>query len=136
MFESNSIILYIGIAVVVGIILVVVTRLFGQPRPIESSQPLLMDFSDLYLPIEDVFAIKGRGLVITGRIEWGAIQVGQEVAIQSQDGLVLHISTVTGIEQFRKKKDAAGAGENVGVLLSGLTRDDVQSGMIVTQARH
>ncbi len=89
----------------------------------EVDKPFLM-------PVEDVFTITGRGTVITGRIERGIVKVNEEVEIvgireTSQK------STVTGIEMFRKLLDEGQAGENVGLLLRGTKREDVERGMVV-----
>ncbi|EGD41944.1 translation elongation factor Tu [Nocardioidaceae bacterium Broad-1] len=89
----------------------------------ETDKPFLM-------PVEDVFTITGRGTVITGRIERGVVKVGEEVEIvgireTSQK------TTVTGVEMFRKLLDEGQAGENVGLLLRGTKREDVERGMVV-----
>jgi elongation factor Tu len=89
----------------------------------ETDKPFLM-------PVEDVFTITGRGTVITGRIERGIVKVGEEVEIvgirdESQK------TTVTGVEMFRKLLDEGQAGENVGLLLRGTKREDVERGMVV-----
>ena len=82
------------------------------------------------MPVEDVFTITGRGTVITGRIERGIVKVNEEVEIigireKSQK------TTVTGVEMFRKLLDEGQAGENVGLLLRGTKREDVERGMVV-----
>lgn len=74
--------------------------------------------------VEDVFSIKGRGTVATGRIETGSVRVGQAVRIL-RAGTVLSTTTVTGVEQFRKVLDSATAGDNVGLLLGGVTQENV-----------
>jgi elongation factor Tu len=89
----------------------------------DTEKPFLM-------PVEDVFTITGRGTVITGRIERGIVKVGEEVEIvgireTSQK------TTVTGVEMFRKLLDEGQAGENVGLLLRGTKREDVERGMVV-----
>jgi elongation factor Tu len=89
----------------------------------ETDKPFLM-------PVEDVFTITGRGTVITGRIERGVVKVNEEVEIvgireKSQK------TTVTGVEMFRKLLDEGQAGENVGLLLRGTKREDVERGMVV-----
>ena len=89
-------------------------------RPVE--QPFLM-------PIEDVFSISGRGTVVTGRIERGKVKVGGEVEIVGLRPTVK--TTVTGVEMFRKLLDEGQAGDNVGVLLRGTKRDDVERGQVV-----
>jgi elongation factor Tu len=82
------------------------------------------------MPVEDVFTITGRGTVITGRIERGIVKVNEEVEIvgikaESQK------TTVTGVEMFRKLLDEGQAGENVGLLLRGTKREDVERGQVV-----
>ena len=85
-------------------------------------QPFLM-------PVEDVFSISGRGTVVTGRVERGIVKVGDEIAIigirETQK------TTCTGVEMFRKLLDEGRAGENVGVLLRGTKRDDVERGQVL-----
>ncbi|KAL0753290.1 hypothetical protein Bca101_090958 [Brassica carinata] len=81
------------------------------------------------MPIEDVFSIQGRGTVAKGRIEQGVIKVGEEVEILGlKDGLPMK-STVTRVEMFKKILDNGQAGYNVGLLLRGLKREDIQPGM-------
>ena len=85
-------------------------------------QPFLM-------PIEDVFSISGRGTVVTGRIERGVVKVGEEVEIVGIKDT--QKSTVTGVEMFRKLLDQGQAGDNVGVLLRGTKREDVERGQVL-----
>ncbi len=94
------------------------------PQPVrETDKPFLM-------PVEDVFTITGRGTVITGRIERGIVKVNEEVElIGIREGS--QKSTVTGVEMFRKLLDEGQAGENVGLLLRGTKREDVERGMVV-----
>jgi elongation factor Tu len=81
------------------------------------------------LPIEDVFSISGRGTVVTGRVERGVIKVGEEVEIV---GIHATTKTVcTGVEMFRKLLDEGRAGDNVGVLLRGTKRDEVERGQVL-----
>ncbi len=84
------------------------------------------------MPIEDVFTITGRGTVVTGRVERGILKVNEEVEIV---GIREHSTrtTVTGVEMFRKLLDEARAGENVGLLLRGIKREDVERGQVVTK---
>ncbi|WP_457089983.1 elongation factor Tu [Microvirga sp. P5_D2] len=92
-----------------------------QPeRPIDL--PFLM-------PIEDVFSISGRGTVVTGRVERGIVKVGEEVEIVGLRDTVK--TTVTGVEMFRKLLDQGQAGDNVGVLLRGTKREDVERGQVL-----
>ena len=87
-------------------------------------QPFLM-------PIEDVFSISGRGTVVTGRVERGVVKVGEEVEIVGMKATVK--TTCTGVEMFRKLLDEGRAGENVGVLLRGTKRDDVERGQVLAK---
>ncbi len=89
-------------------------------RPID--QPFLM-------PIEDVFSISGRGTVVTGRVDRGIIKVGEEVEIVGIRETLK--TTCTGVEMFRKLLDEGRAGENIGVLLRGTKRDDVERGQVL-----
>jgi elongation factor Tu len=96
------------------------------PTPVrEIDKPFLM-------PIEDVFTITGRGTVVTGRIERGIVKVNEEVELVGirPDK---QTSTVTGVEMFRKLLDEGQAGENVGVLLRGTKREDVERGMVLVK---
>jgi len=81
------------------------------------------------MPIEDVFSISGRGTVVTGRIERGIIKVGEEVEIVGIKDTVK--TTCTGVEMFRKLLDQGQAGDNVGILLRGTKRDDVERGQVL-----
>ena len=93
------------------------------PEPVrEMDKPFLM-------PVEDVFSITGRGTVVTGRVEQGMLNVGDAVEIV---GLrELQKTTVTGVEMFRKLLDEAQAGDNVGLLLRGIGKEDVERGQVV-----
>jgi elongation factor Tu len=83
------------------------------------------------LPIEDVFSISGRGTVVTGRIERGIVKVGEEVEIV---GIKDTVKTIcTGVEMFRKLLDQGQAGDNVGVLLRGTKREDVERGQVLAK---
>jgi elongation factor Tu len=81
------------------------------------------------MPIEDVFSIAGRGTVVTGRVERGIVKIGDEVEIVGIRDTTK--TTVTGVEMFRKLLDEGRAGENVGVLLRGTKRDDVERGQVL-----
>jgi len=85
------------------------------------------------MPVEDVFSIKGRGTVATGRIERGQVKVNEEVEIV---GLTKDIkkTVVTGVEMFRKQLDEGQAGDNVGILLRGIEKDDVQRGQVLAKS--
>jgi elongation factor Tu len=83
------------------------------------------------LPIEDVFSISGRGTVVTGRVERGIVKVGEEVEIVGIKPTVK--STCTGVEMFRKLLDQGQAGDNVGVLLRGTKREDVERGQVLAK---
>jgi elongation factor Tu len=83
------------------------------------------------MPIEDVFGIKGRGTVVTGRIERGTVKVGEEIEIVGFDPT--RKSVVTGVEMFHKLLDEGEAGDNVGCLLRGIDREDIQRGMVLAK---
>jgi elongation factor Tu len=82
------------------------------------------------MPVEDVFSISGRGTVATGRIERGIVKVGDEIAIVGIKDTVN--TTVTGVEMFRKMLDQGQAGDNVGVLLRGTKREDIERGQVLS----
>ena len=84
------------------------------------------------MPIEDVFSISGRGTVVTGRIERGVVKVGEEISIIGMQEAV-DKTTVTGVEMFRKLLDQGQAGDNVGVLLRGIKKDEVQRGQVLAK---
>jgi len=81
------------------------------------------------LPIEDVFSISGRGTVVTGRVERGVVKVGEEIEIVGIKET--HKTTCTGVEMFRKLLDEGRAGDNVGVLLRGIKREEVERGQVL-----
>ena len=83
------------------------------------------------LPIEDVFSISGRGTVVTGRVERGIVKVGEEIEIVGIKPTVK--TTCTGVEMFRKLLDEGRAGENVGALLRGVKREDVERGQVLAK---
>jgi elongation factor Tu len=91
-------------------------------RPID--QPFLM-------PIEDVFTITGRGTVVTGRIERGAVNVGEELEIVGIKDTAK--TTCTGVEMFRKLLDRGEAGDNIGALLRGIKKEDVERGQVLAK---
>jgi elongation factor Tu len=96
------------------------------PTPVrETDKPFLM-------PVEDVFSIKGRGTVVTGRVERGTLQKGQEIEIIGLRDESMK-SVVTGIEMFHKELDSAQAGDNAGILLRGIEREDVERGMVLAK---
>ncbi|CAA6801542.1 MAG: Translation elongation factor Tu [uncultured Thiotrichaceae bacterium] len=84
---------------------------------------------DFLMPVEDVFSISGRGTVVTGRIERGIIKVGEEIAIVGIKDT--QTTTCTGVEMFRKLLDEGQAGDNVGILLRGTKREDVERGQVL-----
>jgi elongation factor Tu len=92
-------------------------------------EPVRVIDKPFLLPIEDVFSISGRGTVVTGRVERGIIKVGEEVEIVGIRPTQL--TTCTGVEMFRKLLDEGRAGDNVGVLLRGTKRDDVERGQVL-----
>src|SRR6059036_2784080 len=90
------------------------------PRPVDKA---------FLMPIEDIFSITGRGTVVTGRIERGVVKVGEEIEIV---GIVPTVKTTcTGVEMFRKLLDQGQAGDNVGILLRGTKREEVQRGQVL-----
>jgi elongation factor Tu len=96
------------------------------PTPIrEIDKPFLM-------PVEDVFSIKGRGTVVTGRVERGTVKVGEEVEIVGLRDEVRK-TVATGVEMFHKTLDTGQAGDNIGCLLRGIDRDEVERGMVLAQ---
>ncbi len=100
-----------------------VDKYIPQPeRP--KDKPFLM-------PVEDVFSISGRGTVVTGRVERGIIKVGEEVEIVGLKATIK--TTVTGVEMFRKLLDSGEAGDNIGALLRGVQRDDVERGQVLAK---
>ena len=92
----------------------------------DTDKPFLM-------PVEDVFSIKGRGTVVTGRIERGTVKLGETIEIIGMRDL--QTTTVTGIEMFHKLLDEGKAGDNVGVLLRGITREDVERGQVLAKPK-
>jgi elongation factor Tu len=107
----------------------------------------LMDTVDEFIPtpmrevdkpfmmaIEDVFSIKGRGTVVTGRVERGKLTKGEEIEIVGLRDEIMK-TVVTGIEMFHKELDAAEAGDNAGILLRGITREDVERGMVLAKPK-
>jgi elongation factor Tu len=83
------------------------------------------------MPVEDVFSISGRGTVATGRIERGKVKVGEEIEVVGIRATAK--TTVTGVEMFRKLLDEGMAGDNVGVLLRGLKREDIERGQVLAK---
>src|SRR5687767_6741875 len=95
------------------------------PEPVrEKDQPFLM-------PVEDVFSITGRGTVATGRIDRGVVKVGEEVAVVGFNSDKRTI--VTGVEMFRKLLDQGEAGDNVGLLLRGIAKEEIERGMVLAK---
>jgi elongation factor Tu len=95
------------------------------PEPTrELDKPFLM-------PIEDVFSIKGRGTVATGRIEQGKVNINEEVEIVGIKDTTKTV--VTGVEMFKKMLDEGQAGDNVGILLRGVERDDIERGQVLSK---
>ncbi len=88
---------------------------------------------DFLMPIEDIFSISGRGTVVTGRIEKGVVKVGDTVELVGIKPT--QTTTVTGVEMFRKELDEGEAGDNVGVLLRGTAKEDVERGMVLAKPK-
>jgi elongation factor Tu len=97
------------------------------PEPVRDvDRPFLM-------PVEDVFSITGRGTVVTGRVEQGVVRVGETVEIVGIRPT--SSTTVTGVEMFRKLLDEGRAGDNIGVLLRGVKKDDVERGQVLCKPK-
>ena len=86
------------------------------------------------MPVEDVFSIKGRGTVVTGRVERGSLTKGQEIEIIGLRDQSM-TSVVTGIEMFHKELDSADAGDNAGILLRGIEREQIERGMVLAKPK-
>ena len=95
-------------------------------------EPERMIDKDFLLPIEDVFSISGRGTVVTGRVDRGIVKVGDEIEIVGIRDTQKKV--VTGVEMFKKLLDEGRAGDNIGVLLRGTAREDVERGMVLAKA--
>ena len=95
--------------------------------------PVRATDKDFLMPIEDVFSISGRGTVVTGRIEKGVVKVGDTIEIVGIKPT--QTTTVTGVEMFRKEMDQGEAGDNVGVLLRGTKKEDVERGMVLCKPK-
>ena len=108
----------------IGELMTAVDEYIPQPER-DTDKPFLM-------PVEDVFTITGRGTVVTGRIERGIVKVGEEIEILGIRETSSK-TTVTGVEMFRKLLDEGQAGENVGLLLRGTKREDVERGMVLAK---
>jgi len=115
----------------------------GDPKGVESVAALMQALDDyiplpqrdvdkpFLMPIEDVFSISGRGTVVTGRIERGQVKVGEEIEIIGFKPSEKKV--VTGVEMFRKLLDSGQAGDNVGVLLRGVEKDDIERGQVLAK---
>jgi elongation factor Tu len=112
----------IGKAAVLKLMAAVDEYIPQPPRP--TDRPFLM-------PIEDVFSISGRGTVVTGRVETGVVKVGEEVEIVGLKPTKK--TTVTGVEMFRKLLDQGEAGDNIGALIRGVARDEVERGQVLAK---
>lgn len=88
------------------------------------------DYGTFRITVQDVFSITGRGTVITGQIESGSITVGDTVTLRRKDGSSREVE-VTGLEMFRKMMDTAKQGDNVGLLLYGIARNEVGRGDVL-----
>lgn len=98
----------------------------------EIPEPKRETDKDFLMPVEDVFSIKGRGTVATGRIEQGIIKVGEEVELVGlRDTKKV---TITGVEMFKKLLDEGQAGDNVGLLIRGMERDDIERGQVLAKS--
>lgn len=109
---------------------------YGSPQPASpygSQHPYGVPTGGAFsMTVEDIFTITGRGTVVTGRVQAGELHIGQYVVIQRGTEMLAEVE-VTGIEMFSKTSDVARAGENVGLLLAGIGRDDLQRGDILSR---
>ncbi len=141
------VIIIIVALVVIALIVFGVSKLFNKPEqntpqelptsePINNVEPINdanVPSSDAFLMyVEDVFSITGRGTIVTGRIKRGTVSLDDNVQIVGLDNKVVD-SVVTGIEVFRKQLDTASEGENVGLLLRGVSRDQVERGQVISK---
>ena len=140
------------IPITAGSALKAVEKLIADPKTARGSDEwvdkihALMDEVDAYIPtperevdkpflmaVEDVFSITGRGTVATGRIERGVVKVGETVELVGIRDT--KSTTVTGVEMFQKTLDSGMAGDNVGVLLRGLQKEDIERGMVLAKPK-
>jgi len=96
-------------------------------------EPVRETDKDFLMPIEDIFSIQGRGTVVTGKIERGKVCVGDQIEIVGIKDL--QTTTVTGVEMFRKEMDCGEAGDNCGVLIRGIDKNNVQRGMVLCKPK-
>lgn len=97
------------------------------PEPIRETE------KDFLMPIEDVFSISGRGTVVTGKIDRGAVKIGETIEIVGIKDT--KTTTVTGVEMFRKEMERGEAGDNCGILLRGIKKEDVERGMVLCKPK-
>jgi len=97
------------------------------PTPIRETE------KDFLMPIEDVFSISGRGTVVTGKIDRGAVKIGETIEIVGIKDT--KTTTVTGVEMFRKEMERGEAGDNCGILLRGIKKEDVERGMVLCKPK-
>ncbi|MDD5548925.1 MAG: elongation factor Tu, partial [Sulfurovaceae bacterium] len=96
-------------------------------------EPIRETDKDFLMPIEDIFSIQGRGTVVTGKIERGKVCIGDQIEIVGIKDV--QSTTVTGVEMFRKEMDCGEAGDNCGVLIRGIDKNDVQRGMVLCKPK-
>src|SRR5436190_35731 len=120
-----------GAAQMDGAILVVAANDGPMPQTREHVLPARPVDKPFLMPIEDIFSITGRGTVVTGRVERGIVKVGEEIEIVGMADT--RKSVVTGVEMFRKLLDEGQAGDNIGALLRGIDKDDVQRGQVLAK---
>lgn len=102
-----------------------------KARPPQQAAAAWAGDGSFRMAVDDVFSITGRGTVVTGQVESGSVRVGMTLELV-REGQPVASTPVTGLEMFRKVVDQATAGENVGLLLAGLRREDVQRGDVLT----
>lgn len=104
----------------------------NNPEFAAETSRLVNDNAPFCIEVQDVFTITGRGTVITGQVASGSVRVGDTVTLLRTDGTCREV-VIAGIEMFRKLLDIAQAGDNVGLLLRGLTKNDISRGDILTK---
>lgn len=101
----------------------------ATPNPATSAP--YVPTGDFRMTIQDTFDIRGRGLVVTGRVESGSVVIGQQVGISAPDGSQTFVTQIGGLEAFHRELVTANAGDHVGILLPGLTKAQIKPGMII-----
>ena len=128
--QSKSLLLIFFILVILFLIFFAYRASIKKKQSTAATQSNTLDSEPFLMPIEDVFSIQGRGVVVTGTIQRGRIHVGDKPSLVGRSNEVREVN-VTGIEQFRKLFDEAAAGDPVGLLLRHVTPDEVKPGQVL-----